>query len=159
MFATIENFQSADETPAQVTPEQVQALQDQIASLSTMLAQIQEASAPAPEAASNEAVPEDNMMVSSEDEPMDMMANTDEASMELEANSPETTVEPFTNPSKNQVQSLIMILLVMCLFYLLSHPDTMKALTGNFKKLGKSNAHLVLTLVFGVSVLVLKRFL
>ena len=119
MFATIENFQSADETPAQVTPEQIQALQDQIASLSNMLIQLQRGNPP--EAASNEAVPEDNMMVSSEDEPMDMMANTsdtDEASMELDANSPETTVEPFTNPSKNQVQSLIMILLVMCLFYL-----------------------------------------
>lgn len=157
MFATIENFQSADETPAQVSPEQIQALQDQIASLSNMLIQLQGGSPP--ETASNEAVPEDNMMVSSEDEPMDMMANTDEASMEPEPNSPENTVEPFTNPSKNQVQSLIMILLVMCLFYLLSHPDTMKALTSNFKKLGKSNAHLVLTLVFGVSVLVLKRFL
>jgi len=157
MFATIENFQSVENTESQdvvsqdnlpmemieLPREEVQAFQEEIRSLRARLAEIEENVFEEEDAGVEDTMAMENTEIGS-DEPVDTSS---------------TVTESFTNPSKNQVQSLIMILLVMCLFYLLSHPDTMKALTGKFKKLGKSNAHLVMTLVFGVSVLVLKRFL
>jgi hypothetical protein len=70
--------------------------------------------------------------------------------------------EDNTNTNTNNselVKKLMYTLLFMCLYYLLSHKETYKWVMANVKGLNATNAHLLMTLVFGICFLLLKRYL
>ena len=71
----------------------------------------------------------------------------------------EEVIETFVNPNSTPVNMVLYTLLMMCLFYLLSHQDTMKYLIKNVKGLKQPSAHLLMTGAFGLCFLVLKKYL
>ena len=68
-------------------------------------------------------------------------------------------VSPNSSMGNDLVKKLMYALLFMCLFYLLSHQDTMKWVMSKVKGLNAKNAHLLMTLVFGICFMLLKRYL
>ena len=78
---------------------------------------------------------------------------------------PEQVMEGFQNemalpkPSPNMVNNLMNALLMMCLFYLLSHKETLAFVMKNLKGVRGANVQVLMTLVFGVCYLFLKRYL
>jgi hypothetical protein len=78
---------------------------------------------------------------------------------------PEQVMEGFQNemalpkPSPNMVNNLMNALLMMCLFYLLSHKETLAFVMKNLKGVRGANGQVLWTLVFGVCYLFLKRYL
>ena len=82
-----------------------------------------------------------------------------EPSNETESNNNEEIIETFVNPNASQANMVLYTLLMMCLFYLLSHQDTMKYLIKNVKGLKGPSAHLLMTGVFGLCFIVLKKYL
>ena len=80
-------------------------------------------------------------------------------SNETESNNNEEIIETFVNPNDSQANMVLYTLLMMCLFYLLSHQDTMKYLIKNVKGLKGPSAHLLMTGVFGLCFIVLKKYL
>ena len=77
----------------------------------------------------------------------------------------EPVMEGFQNemalpkPSPNMVNNLMNALLMMCLFYLLSHKETLAFVMKNLKSVRGANVQVLMTLVFGVCYLFLKRYL
>ena len=82
-----------------------------------------------------------------------------EPSNETESNNNEEIIETFVNPNASQANMVLYTLLMMCLFYLLSHQDTMKYLIKIVKGLKGPSAHLLMTGVFGLCFIVLKKYL
>ena len=78
---------------------------------------------------------------------------------------PEQVMEGFQSemalpkPSPNMVNNLMNALLMMCLFYLLSHKETLAFVMKNLKGVRGANVQVLMTLVFGVCYLFLKRYL
>jgi hypothetical protein len=74
-------------------------------------------------------------------------------------------IEGFQNemalpkPSPTMVNNLMNALLMMCLFYLLSHKETLAFVMKNLKGVRGANVQVLMTLVFGVCYLFLKRYL
>ena len=62
-------------------------------------------------------------------------------------------------PSPSMVNNLMNALLMMCLFYLLSHKETVSFVMKTLKGIRGENVHVLMTLVFGVGYLFLKRYL
>jgi hypothetical protein len=62
-------------------------------------------------------------------------------------------------PSPTMVNNLMNALLMMCLFYLLSHKETISFVMKNLKGVRGANVQVLMTLVFGVCYLFLKRYL
>ena len=62
-------------------------------------------------------------------------------------------------PSPTMVNNLMNALLMMCLFYLLSHKETLAFVMKNLKGVRGANVQVLMTLVFGVCYLFLKRYL
>ena len=62
-------------------------------------------------------------------------------------------------PSPTMVNNLMNALLMMCLFYLLSHKETVSFVMKNLKGVRGANVQVLMTLVFGVCYLFLKRYL
>ena len=78
---------------------------------------------------------------------------------------PEQVMEGFQSemtlpkPSPTMVNNLMNALLMMCLFYLLSHKETLAFVMKNLKGVRGANVQVLMTLVFGVCYLFLKRYL
>ena len=85
--------------------------------------------------------------------------------MQMDTPMPEQVIEGFQNemalpkPSPNMVYNLMNALLMMCLFYLLSHKETLAFVMKNLKGVRGANVQVLMTLVFGVCYLFLKRYL
>ena len=74
----------------------------------------------------------------------------------------EPVIEGFKNPTQlwqPNVKLLLNVLIMMCVFYLLSHFETGKYLSSLVKGLKGRNLHLLLTLLFGLVYLLLKKYL
>ena len=71
-------------------------------------------------------------------------------------------IEGFKNPTQlwqPNVKLLLNVLIMMCVFYLLSHFETGKYLSSVVKGLKGRNLHLLLTLLFGLVYLILNKYL
>ena len=74
----------------------------------------------------------------------------------------EPVIEGFKNPTQlwqPNVKLLLNVLIMMCVFYLLSHFETGKYLSSVVKGLKGRNLHLLLTLLFGLVYLILNKYL
>ena len=72
------------------------------------------------------------------------------------------TLEPFQamNPLQNKDLNLVLkAALYGCIFYLLSHPDTVKFVSKNVHNLNASASHLVLSVIFIFVFIALSKFL
>ena len=103
-----------------------------------------------------------------EDEPETSASPEDPVEVETETTSSpeEVTSEPFIEGFENptqlwqpNVKLLLNVLIMMCVFYLLSHFETGKYLSTLAKGLKGRNLHLLLTLLFGLVYLLLKQYL
>ena len=118
----------------------------------------------------------DNASMNNEDEeesmPTEMPSDDSETVMEdvsepVMDDDSETTsgdvVEGFQNLNDNKMSDrmslLVNVLIMMAVFFLLSHYDTAKFLTKTFKGLKGQSLHLVMTLLFGIVYLVLSKYL
>ena len=94
----------------------------------------------------------DNMEMEPVEDPMDISESTSG-----------DVIEGFQNMENNKMSDrmslLINVLIMMAVFFLLSHYDTAKFLTKTFKGLKGQSLHLVMTLLFGIVYLVLSKYL
>ena len=113
----------------------------------------------------------DRCLPESDNEPKSTDMPYDDMEMEPDEYSMTTTSEPesgdnvegFQNLNDNKMSDrmklLVNVLIMMAVFFLLSHYDTAKFLTKTFKGLKGQSLHLVMTLLFGIVYVVLSKYL
>ncbi len=110
-------------------------------------------------------MPDQSTTMQPEQQSTTMQSDGQPQQMQMDTPMPEQVIEGFQNemalpkPSPNMVYNLMNALLMMCLFYLLSHKETLAFVMKNLKGVRGANVQVLMTLVFGVCYLFLKRYL